>query len=484
MSASISFTPGCNSAYKPLLALEDCPQVTLHHVDDVGHIQLGSLPSPVVQKSGKPDTFWMIPLSILDENNKAVSWRRLPNEDELSSLRYAGFVAIAFSRGCGHLRYLSCRRKVPRLQSALAEFRDEIGLFEVYQVEYSFQSRAYSFKSHNGLYLHYNSLLKTVAFKPCCRNKAKWKVKDVRLQTVLHVREYQDNSCILYVGVLNLQNETGPSTILGESLLDEGRFDREHFEYVLDLLRQEGAISPEKCTIFPLSDVRQQWIVKTNADRTTYVVVASLRFPCYLAVECSDDLATLFEFKYKQFYTDGKSPSSKEKERMAKEIYATHMEYQEEAEHGGDNELDADVESAKERMTQNIAGVLSNTETAEELYAKTSNLVEDAAIFKKRAKKLKNKQRNKLFAPALCAAIGGAVGGIGGWLVGGPAGAAYLGSQTAEIGVGVGAGIAGYSILHSCGYGIRPFWSNTFVRVSTNFLKQSSMRMPKQSNVT
>lgn len=128
-------------------------------------------------------------------------------------------------------------------------------------------------------------------------------------------------------------------------------------------------------------------------------------------------------------------------------------------------------------MVANLNKLLENQENAEKILAITDELERDAEIFKKDARKLRKKTES-VWVGFLVGAVGGTIGAVGGWLIGGPVGAAYLATQTAEIGVGAGAGLLGFSLLHSCAGRITPFWNNTFVYVSEAVFGKS----PIQSN--
>ena len=100
------------------------------------------------------------------------------------------------------------------------------------------------------------------------------------------------------------------------------------------------------------------------------------------------------------------------------------------------------IEAAKEQLHQNIVGALENTEKIEDLQKVADDLVVQAAVFKKKAKKLKWKIRPKeYYSNPLMLAM--ALGFFLGFWAGGPTGAAVLtelssvaAAQAVEAGAG------------------------------------------------
>ncbi|CAB9509426.1 expressed unknown protein [Seminavis robusta] len=63
--------------------------------------------------------------------------------------------------------YISCRREFGGTRSSLAEYRQAVGDYEVFEMIHCDYDNSYIFKAHNGLYLHNNDTYHTVAFKTC-----------------------------------------------------------------------------------------------------------------------------------------------------------------------------------------------------------------------------------------------------------------------------------------------------------------------------
>jgi preprotein translocase subunit Sss1 len=86
-----------------------------------------------------------------------------------------------------------------------------------------------------------------------------------------------------------------------------------------------------------------------------------------------------------------------------------------------------EVDSLKRQLAKNIEGALSNLEKAEVVEKKSAECLEQAKVFKKRAKKLKWTTWAKANKIELAgAAIVGSGGFIAGFMAGGPTGAAVL----------------------------------------------------------
>lgn len=74
-------------------------------------------------------------------------------------------------------KFLHCCRAtyIPFLvgRTALTEYREKIGKFEAFQVEYDEETEYFSFKSHNNMYLQLNHTFSTA---PCRPSSFGWRV--------------------------------------------------------------------------------------------------------------------------------------------------------------------------------------------------------------------------------------------------------------------------------------------------------------------
>lgn len=102
------------------------------------------------------------------------NWKvRVTHSDYLSHLATWKYVAIRTNEG----KFLHCCRAtyIPFLvgRTALTEYRDKIGKFEAFQVEYDEETEYFSFKSHNNMYLQLNHTFSTA---PCRPSSFGWRV--------------------------------------------------------------------------------------------------------------------------------------------------------------------------------------------------------------------------------------------------------------------------------------------------------------------
>lgn len=511
---------------RPLVDPESCPEVHLVHCDG-GCMERGRFASfyyniradqPVLPRTMKYNInstddgapcnkrdFVIIPLSLNEVERE--SWRNLPIqvndiecEDYGKDLHFAEYVAIAFRHVTDNdspstsssWRYVSCQGLIALTQSAFAEYRNTLSRNEVFRLSYSFHNDSYSFQSHNGLHLHYNSIFHTVAFKTISADQAQWKVR-LLPKTLLS----QPRPMILCLAIRYTHSGDGAreSTTILQSMTDGADqidgFSKHDYQGTIQLLQREVR-QPDTCTWFPFGDTR--WIVQTDSDGIMYLVITALEYSVSLAVECCDELVALYDCKYKRipngaagddggikrddkiitdihdsnscYYLNGEYPPKIMQERLAKEVFATRIEY----------EL-ARLErfpvlcELEQQMRNNMEALLEQTLSTEAICQKSAELQEMAEIFKKSARKIKkiSKERASFF-PFLATVrtsriilASGAVGGICGWLIGGPAGTAFLASQATEIALGMGAGVmTGYYASNRP----RSFWSSRFAPMS------------------
>ena len=109
-------------------------------------------------------------------------------------------VAIQGEKG----KYLQCGRFICKLGEdvhAQAWYNDKIGIQEEFELEYDSNKGTFSFKSYNGLYLHYSRKLGNVAFKARDANKkACWHIHPLHLLA-------SNSEHILFVGVVNKEKQ-------------------------------------------------------------------------------------------------------------------------------------------------------------------------------------------------------------------------------------------------------------------------------------
>jgi len=428
------------------------PSVHFYHGSGSGNLQQGFI-TPKISETGQPDNFLLIPVDKIEdfpvemtgEEGTVSTLSSSGNESYDNCLRKTKYVAIARKRqgGNGKLDYISCRRQAPLWGSSMAEYRSNLGSFEVFEKLYSSETDTFSFKSHNGLYLHFNERFRTAEFKSLSSDLALWTVRQ------------RTPGSVLYLGIVDL---AGPRIIIAEST--SPKLNRKDFSYTIEILREcEEIHSPNKSAIFTLPDIQQRWVVQTDEDGITAISITSLDYPLYMAVESCDYSASIFEVRRKKFLKNDRKFSESECTKLNEKLLASRVYFEEFPVH----KLSGQERELVEKMQENIKAIMDNKVSGEELLEKSGELLEQAKIFKKQAKDLKSSMSKKLWLGA-GVATGAITGGLVGWLVGGPAGAAWLGTQTAEIGTGIACGVgaaAGAAYLESKA----EFWAKDFVRI-------------------
>ena len=340
--------------------------------------------------------------------------------------------------------YISCRRGVHGLGFSFLEYRKRLGRFEIFEKEYSEDTDTFSFKSHNGLYLHFDKQARIVACRSSSSNVARW---TVRQTAPGHVD---------YLGIVDLTSRS--PCVIAESA--SPKLNRDDFSYTVVILQECEIHTPNQSTIFSLPDTRQRWVVQTDDDGITTIAIASLDYPLYMAVECCDYGASLLQVRRKNFLEYNKVLGKSQSKELTEKLLASRIYFEEFPIH----KLSAAEREVAQQMHENIQGLLDNLEKGEELLGMSNDLLEQAKIFKKQAQQLKSSTMHR----SLWWGVGitaGAAGGLAGWLVGGPAGAAWLGCQAAEIGAGIICGVgaaAGAARLHPSNV---TFWTRAFVPV-------------------
>jgi|SaaInl74LU_5_DNA_1037368.scaffolds.fasta_scaffold16387_2 hypothetical protein len=121
---------------------------------------------------------------------------RITHADYLSHLATWKYVAIRNSEG----KFISCRRAAwfPKVGwTSLTEYREEIGEYEKFQVEYDEDEECFSFKSHNDMYLQLNRTFNTT---PCRPPSFGWRVSPLLDDASAPATSSRSNSDLLKKG--------------------------------------------------------------------------------------------------------------------------------------------------------------------------------------------------------------------------------------------------------------------------------------------
>ena len=209
------------------------PKVFFYHLDG-GHIYRGK-GVPKHTHNGNPSPFMILPLN---ENNDVVDILSPINTraEYIQSLTSWKRVAIKGNEGM----FLSCGKYLLPTKSAQAWYKKKIGESEQFEVEHCPTTGTFSFKSYNGLYLHYNPYFGTVAFKTREANEASWHVHPLNLVA-------SDSEQILFVGVVSKEKQFLIQRT-AEGVANEWKVD---LNLVLNTLIEGLKVRPEgSCSMF------------------------------------------------------------------------------------------------------------------------------------------------------------------------------------------------------------------------------------------
>mmetsp|Transcript_19646 Transcript_19646/g.29410 ORF Transcript_19646/g.29410 Transcript_19646/m.29410 type:complete len:445 (-) Transcript_19646:141-1475(-) len=424
------------------------PDLFLYHLDG-GHIYRSNR-IPTHKQEGLPSKFKILPL---DEHNKI---QELPapfssRAAYIASLARWKKVVIQDEKG----KFVQCGTFLTPTKSALAWYSCEIGdsNFEVFDLEYYPTTATFSFKSYNGLYLHYNDILGTVAFKTREGREASWHVHPLSLAA-------SDSEQIMFVGVVNNDKEF----LLQRTAEGVGNDWKNDLDMVLKMLLE--GLAANSCTMFQHPTTQHQWCVARSSDgERLNIVVSSELYPKMFASECVEDLELICE----QFGDSEKDDELKKygidkTEHYLKSLAALMYDYDDQYSYSVFASAHQDIQKAMDQMTDNITKMQENIASAEELKETTDELLEFASNFKKQSSELSHimQRRTVVLSSAL---IGGASGAAAGFLIGGPGSAAVLAVEAAEVAVGLGLGIfLGTSTATAC---TSRFWKRSFISFGT-----------------
>ena len=417
-------------------ALENLPSVHLrHHDSDMGIIR-GKV-NPKLRGQRIPSQFQIVPL--LDKNGRLdPSIGIVHTRDELLRLLRTKWEYVAIR--CEEGKFLSCRKAtyLPTVGwSSLTEYRNKIGEYEVFQVQYHPGSGCYSFISHNGLYMNANETMKTVAFRDAPRSPGKTIASHRSWSIYPLLSRSTDEERVVFVGVVD--NEEGQFQM---KLKAEGVNLSE--DYLADM--KDYFINTLKCGESTHIQGQSNGLYHNcvrGEDGTAYIVIVSTLFSRALAAECVGDLADIFD-KYRDNKEDAQLEQRgiKKDEIIRKELEFLMWEFDE----LNERKLQSELKPILEKMEENIERLLQNIDSLEHIEATSKEALELSKEFRKNTKKAKDRMMNT-WAICTFGILGGISGGVGGFLLGGPTAAAIFAEQGVEITIFAVTGLFGGAAL-------------------------------------
>jgi hypothetical protein len=413
---------------------------------------------PRLNRNGvKPSRFKIIPLDAETGNKPMPLSAPIQTRSEYVSLLAAAAMAgqkVAIQDECG--TYLSCRTKFVPTNSAFAEYRKTIGEYERFQVEHCLAQGTYSFRSHNGLYLHFNKQMGTIAFQSRTMEEATWMVHPLGLGGAVGDRNGEH---IVFCGVADKNGEF----LIHRTTEGVGPEWKTDLQQIIETIVQD--LPDGSSSIFQHPVTNHQWCVAKYDAEKIAIVVSSEQFPQGLAVECHDDLTLLYKNSSDPKKLQRIEKQGLDKDRIiGKELAGLMMEYDEQyylaTRNSKLSKVEQEMQELQNRMGETIQQLQSNVEDTELLVSKTNELLEMSKLFKKQTEKLPTGWKRATILVGT--GLGAGTGALAGWLIGGPGGAMVLSTQGMEIGAGaIAAGLLGGSVASTTTVS---FWSRRFVR--------------------
>jgi hypothetical protein len=277
-------------------------KVYFHHING-GSILKTRLLNPVngpVLSTKDASPFKIIPLNDQNKPMPSSCWSNssLANKSKyIELLQTEEWSNVVIQNEDG--QYLSCRRKTPAMNSALAEYKNEIGEFEKLKMEYNPSSMSFAFKSHNDLYLHYNHYAGIIAFKDREKSWAGWIVNPFTLDD-----DPLNDKMIRFVGVANVEDgeflmqknckagfkPAWKSEVMLKSLLGSMS------EKMTSLMSSSSnTMGSGTCTIVESEDGENTWFITKTKEGILNIVIASVDCPSYIGALCVEEIEVIFD---------------------------------------------------------------------------------------------------------------------------------------------------------------------------------------------
>lgn len=422
------------------VVLEKLPAVFMHKYDMNRQISSGGgliNPAEMMRHYLSPTEYKFIPLTssgkIIEQDAKFVA-----RGDFLREMRKWKYVAVRCEKKGA---FISCRSRktyIPGLgDSALVEYRKTVGASERFEIQHYPETGAFSFRSHNGLYISNNKTLGAIIFRSESR-KAGATIASRRTWEITPIIKCSSaEPHVKFVGVVNnskkviiqLQSEEEE----GEDLKDNDYYLDYANVFVWDDIRTNG-LKRGECAHFKMQNGDWHYYLR-DKNGVVFVVVVSEDYSRALAGECVNDLCVI----YKKYYGNGKNDKRltnqglRRNETIQKELQFLMWNCNEHNESCLHNVLRRNI---RDQMEDAIDSVIENKGNAKDLQERVKELNKITNTFRNNARKLRARQVSKWVLAGVVGGglVGGAGGGLIGMIVWGPAGAVIFASQAAKFG--------------------------------------------------
>ena len=401
---------------------------------------------PTLRRNGGPSQFQI--LQVNDENDVVeASTHFNTRADYIHELVSWKRVAIQ----CDNGKFLKCGNFVNLTKSAQVWYCDEVGLTSIFELENCLESGTFSFKSHNGLNLHYNTALGTIVFKGKESRQASWYIHPLGLAA-------SDTEQILLLGVVNKKNEF---ILLRAQEGIDSNWNIDAAKILSNLFTSLKVQPGGSCSMFQHPLTLHQWCVTRSVEESLNIVVSTEKFPRMFAAGCVEELEEIYiQFQDKDKESRLRRNSIDKTDHFIKLLTALMYDYNDKYSFSSFAAIHDEIRNAMNLMADNIERMQQNVASTEELTRISAELLEIASKFEYHSSNLKLRMLRKS-AILIGVIVGGTSGAAMGFFIGGPGGAAILGVEAAEVAAGLCVGmVLGSSIAVS--YSSR-FWKRRFV---------------------
>lgn len=358
-------------------------------------------------------------------------------------------------------QYISCGRKfnLGFDDRALASYHAHLEQSEQFEVEHIIEKGTFSFKSYNGLRMHYNKNLGNyLSFNTKDKgDNASWFVHPIGLSVDSTADEY-----INFAGVVGKDNKFLFHRV-AEGVGQEWTTD---FEVLVGYLIEDLQVGD--ATIFQNPATNHLWCVVRNNDESLSIILTSQYYPKGLAVECNDALSLILENYQNETRDKELEKLGLEKDQIVgKEMAGLMIDFNDQyiayiQKRSHLSVIESDINELQTKMGENIERIQANITDTRQLVEQSEELIELSKQFKRQTSKLPTSFWGRNAVIITATGVGGGAGALAGWLIGGPGGTACLAQGGARIALSA---VAGAGFLAATTTQVKSsFWSRKFVK--------------------